>query len=117
MDGKLWIGICAEIHDQWKEMPFWVLVDNREQIPGAIRCLQGELREFQGPYENDVTFAFVMRTRNTQWLSGRMKGDLFFDDIYPYSWCMDGPFDEEPRENNLFDTYYPDEWSRLYGGK
>jgi hypothetical protein len=117
MDAKLWIGICAEVHDQYNEMPFWVLVKNREQIPDAIGYLQGELLLFQNLYDNDVTVSFGMRTRTSELLSGVMKGALFFDEGYAISYCMDNPLGEIPRHWGIFDMYYPDEWSQSYAGK
>jgi hypothetical protein len=89
MDGKLWIGICAEVHDQYDEMPFWILVKDREQIPEAIKYLQKELLLFQSLYENDVTVAFRVRTKATMLITGVMKGALFFDESYALSYCMD----------------------------
>lgn len=114
MDSKLWIGICAEVHDQYNEMPFWVLVAGREQVPEAIKYLQKELRSYQDLYDNEVAVMFTTRTERRQWNSRLMVGDEFFHDTLPFLWCMEDPLGDQRRTRSIFDHSYPDEWSHLY---
>lgn len=109
-DGDKWIRILAQDHHQYQEIPFWVLVEGREQIPNAISFLQEKLRPLQEGSQSDVTVSFVSYHGDKEHSHGMFKGEEFFsrnavDDLY------EEPF-ENPRVESVFDVAYPhDHWA------
>lgn len=110
-DGKLWARILGQDHSQYGEIPFWVLVENSDQIRKATEFLQRELLEFQQSHGEDITVSFMSRTADKEYSYGMFKGEEFFDvaaldNLYPEPVAME-------RTKGIFDYAYPDDEGAL----
>ncbi|WP_137135997.1 hypothetical protein [Rhizobium sp. FKY42] len=109
-DGKLWLRILGQTHWQYNELPFWVLMKDREQIKDAFPVLQKILRPLQDDPDADITVSFITFAGDQDCSHGYYKGMEFFeenaiDEIYEEPGCR-------PREPHLFDHAYPnDPWA------
>ncbi len=109
-DGKLWLRVLGETHWQFNELPFWVLVKNRDQIKEAFPVLQKILRPLQKTPDADITVSFITFEGDEQCSHGMFDGEEFFtenalDDLYEEPGC-------HKREFGVFDAAYPnDPWA------
>ena len=109
-DGKLWLRILGQTHWQFNELPFWILMKNREQIKEAFPVLQELLRPLQKDPDADITVSFITFEGDKHCSHGMFKGEEFFqenaiDDLYEEPGCR-------PREASVFDDAYPnDPWA------
>lgn len=107
-DDRLWVRILAQTHWQYGEIPFWVLVETREQIAQALPFLQEALAPLRAEEPDaKVTVAFIGMSPTTQFSYGMFEGDEFFapDALHH---LYDEPF-ESPRTVGVFDATYPND--------
>ena len=109
-DGKLWLRILGQTHWQYNEIPFWVLMKDRNQIREAFPVLQKLLRPLQDISDVDTTVAFITFEGDKDCSHGMFKGEEFFEEnaisrLYKRPQCSD-------REPDVFDHAYPgDPWA------
>jgi hypothetical protein len=109
-DGKLWLRILGQTHWQHDELPFWVLMKDREQIKDAFPVLQTLLLPLQIEAGADITVSFITFDGDKHCSHGYFKGLEFFgenaiDEIYEEPGCR-------KREPSVFDDAYPnDPWA------
>ena len=106
-DGTLWLRILGQTHWQHNELPFWVLMRDREQIKEAFPVLQRILRPLQNFPDADITVSFMTFEGDRDCSHGMYKGEEFFkenaiDDLYEEPGCGE-------REMTVFDYAYPDD--------
>ena len=109
-DSKLWLAITGQIHWEFNEIPFWVLVENREQIKNAIPFLQEKLRSLPKEADLQITVSFNSFTNEKIFSYGMYHGEEFFlpnamNRLY-------NPPAEREREQTVIDADYPKaKWS------
>ena len=106
-DGKLWLRILGQTHWQYNELPFWVLLESREQIADAIPVLQKHLAPLQNGPEADVTVSFITFEDGRDCSHGLIEGEELFG---PH--VMELIYDEPEcgeRKPRIFDAVYPDD--------
>lgn len=109
-DGKLWLRILGQTHWQYNELPFWVLMKDRDQIKEAFPVLQNALRPLQGLPDIDISVSFITFEGDQECSHGMFDGEEFFaenamDDLYKEPECS-------ARKMTVFDDAYPnDPWA------
>lgn len=109
-DGTHWLRILGQTHWQYDELPFWVLLKERDQIFEAIPVLQRLLRPLQDHSGADITVAFITFEGDLDCSHAYFKGEEFF------AKGALAEIDSEPicrkRESRVFDDAYPnDAWA------
>lgn len=109
-DGVHWLRILGQTHWQYNELPFWILLRDREEIADATHILQKSLLPLQGYSNADVTVSFITFENDRHCSHGVFKGEEFFEksaleDIYEEPQCR-------ARRMSVFDYAYPnDPWA------
>ena len=111
-DGKLWLRILGQTHWQYNELPFWILMNDRDQIEEAIPVLQKLLRPLQNECasEANITVSFITFDGDKDCSHGMFEGEEFFEknvieELYEEPGCR-------AREFGVFDAAYPgDPWA------
>ena len=109
-DGKLWLRILGQTHWQYNELPFWVLMRDRDQIKAASPVLQKALRPLQDLPDIGITVSFITFENNLHCSHGMFDGEECFEKeainaLYEEPGCRE-------REYGVFDVEYPnDPWA------